>query len=96
MKQSIVLGIGTGRCGTGSLAKILGQQPDTICSYDEPPRLPWKVTDGQRLIRERFARFRLYGKRRLLGDCASFYLPYIEEAIAAEPGSFLCNRPDGR
>jgi len=85
MKQSIVLGIGTGRCGTASLAKILNEQPDAVCSFDEPPRLPWKHADGQRVLRERFARFRLHGKARLLGDCASFYLPYIEDAIAVEP-----------
>jgi hypothetical protein len=36
-------------------------------------------------MRERFARFRRYGKSRLLGDVASFYLPYLEEAIAVEP-----------
>ena len=42
-KQSIILGIGTGRCGTASLAKILNQQPDTVCSFDEPPLLPWKT-----------------------------------------------------
>ena len=29
--QSIVLGIGTGRCGTASLAKMLNQQPDAQC-----------------------------------------------------------------
>jgi hypothetical protein len=38
-KQSIILGIGTGRCGTASLAKILNQQPDAVCSFDEPPLL---------------------------------------------------------
>jgi hypothetical protein len=83
--QSIILGIGTGRCGTASLAKVLNQQTEAVCSFDEPPLLPWKPVDGQRVIRERFARFRLHGKKRLLGDCASFYLPYIEDAIAAEP-----------
>jgi hypothetical protein len=85
MRQSILLGIGTGRCGTASLAKLLNQQPDAVCSFEESPLLPWKHVDGQQVIRERFARFRLNGKARLLGDCASFYLPYIEEAIAAEP-----------
>ena len=42
MNQSIVLGIGTGRCGLRSLAKILNQQPETQSSYEEPPLLPWK------------------------------------------------------
>ena len=85
MKQSIILGIGTGRCGTGSLAKVLNQQGDTVCSYEEPPLLPWRAVDARRVLRERFARFRTHAKARLLGDVALFYLPYLEEAIALEP-----------
>ena len=86
MKQYIILGIGTGRCGTGSLARVLNQQPDAVCSYDEPPLLPWKRSDdGQRMLRERFARFRLHAAKGILGDVARFYLPYVEDAIAVEP-----------
>ena len=85
MNPSILLGIGTGRCGLASLAKVLHQQTDVLCSHDEPPRLPWKHGDGRRVMRERFARFRRSGEARLLGDCASFYLPYVEDAIAEEP-----------
>jgi hypothetical protein len=87
MNQSIILGIGigTGRCGTASLAKVLNQQTDAVCSFDEPPLLPWRHADGPRVIRERFARFQLHGKARRLGDCRSFYLPYLEVAIAVEP-----------
>jgi hypothetical protein len=149
--QSIILGIGTGRCGTASLAKILNGQTDALCSFDEPPLLAWRGddtrsantpspsqpsraaegntpsppapttswcppeagdggngidsvlrmgegrdegngmnsvlrgSDGSRVIRERFSRFRQHGKARLLGDAAHFYLPYIEEAIVLEP-----------
>ncbi len=102
MQQSIILAIGAGRCGLASLARILNQQPDAQCSYDEPPLLPWSLGeepaadcpaggdgDGERgpgrIIRERFARFRHHGTAPRLGDAASFYLPYLEEAIAAEP-----------
>src|SRR5208337_272097 len=85
MNQSIVLGIGTGRCGLRSLAKILNEQAETQSSYEEPPLLPWKPADGERVVRERFARFRANGRGRILCDVASFYLPYLEVAIAAEP-----------
>jgi hypothetical protein len=50
MKQSIILGIGTGRCGLASLAKILNQQPDTQCSYEDSPLLPWKHIDAERVL----------------------------------------------
>ena len=43
------------------------------------------ASDARRVLRERFARFRSHAKARLLGDVASFYLPYLEEAIAVEP-----------
>jgi hypothetical protein len=43
MKQSIILGIDTGRCGMASLAKILNQQSDTQCAYEDPPLLPWRI-----------------------------------------------------
>jgi len=72
MAQSIVLGIGTGRCGTASLARVLNQQPDAQASYEERPLLPWKAVDAKRVLKERFARFRQNGKARLLGDVASF------------------------
>ncbi len=102
MHQSIILAIGAGRCGLASLARVLNQQPDAQCSYDEPPLLPWSLDEefatecppgvddnGQRgpgrIIQQRFARFRRHGKAPRLGDAASFYLPYLEEAIAAEP-----------
>jgi hypothetical protein len=98
VKQSIILGIGTGRCGTASLAKVLNQQGEMVCSYEEPPLLPWRrreppsppaplpqAGEGSSVLRERFARFRAHAKARLLGDVASFYLPYLEDAIALEP-----------
>jgi hypothetical protein len=85
MTQSIILGIGTGRCGLASLAQILNKQTEAQSSYKEPPLLPWKPVDASRVIHQRFARFRHHGKKRLLGDTAAFYLPYVEEIIAAEP-----------
>jgi len=69
-----------------SLTKVLNQQPETEASYEEPPLLPWSVADSQRVVRERFARFRQNRRGRTLCDAASFYLPYLEAAIAAEPG----------
>lgn len=85
MNQHIILGIGSGRCGTLSLAQVLNRQPGLQVSHEEQPRLPWKKLPGERVIRERFARMRRDREGRVLGDVASFYLPYVEDAIAAEP-----------
>src|SRR5208283_1305352 len=86
MSQSIILGIGTGRCGLRSLTTLLNQQPEVQSSYKELPWLPWRAADGERIIKARLARFRNMGRGKILGDVAPFYLPYLEIAIAAEPG----------
>lgn len=85
MEQKIVLGIGSGRCGTFSLARLLGMQPECVSTHEEPPLLPWRREPGERVIRARFARFRRTRRGRLLADSASFYLPYVEDAIRLEP-----------
>jgi hypothetical protein len=85
MTSRIILGIGSGRCGTFSLARLLNQQPDAQVAYESPPLLPWLRPAGDRILRERFARFRRLGTAGTLGDVASFYLPYIDDAIALEP-----------
>ena len=73
MTQSIILGIGAGRCGLRSLTTLLNQQPEVQASYRELPFLTWRVADGERIIKARFARFRNTGRGRILGDVAPFY-----------------------
>ena len=60
-------------------------EPGVQVSHEEPPKLPWKKLPGERVIRERFARMRRHRDGRILGDVASFYLPYVQNAIAVEP-----------
>jgi hypothetical protein len=67
---------------------VLNRQPDAQSSYEEVPWLPWERRgDARQVLAARFARFRRNAKpgRPLLGDCASFYLPYLEDVIALEP-----------
>jgi hypothetical protein len=46
--QRIVLGMGTGRCGTGSLAALLNRQPGARVTHEMRPRprrrsrTPWR------------------------------------------------------
>ena len=39
----IVLGIGTGRCATASLATLLNEQEDSSVSHEVRPLLPWNT-----------------------------------------------------
>jgi hypothetical protein len=84
-QPSILLGIGTGCCGLAALAQRLQQQPGAAVSYEDRPLLPWRRLGGVQTLRERFARWRRTRSGRIVGDVGSFYLPYVEEAIALEP-----------
>ncbi len=81
----ILLVVGAGRCGLISFLGLLAKQPGTSASLEEPPLLPWKRAAGDQVIRERFARFRRKRQAKVLVDAASFYLPYLADAIAVEP-----------
>lgn len=84
VQQRIVLGIGSGRCGTLSLARVLSRQPGVMVSHEDPPLLPWERDPDNRVLRERFARWRRTRQAAIVGDVASFYLPYVAEAIGLE------------
>ncbi|MHB9080525.1 MAG: hypothetical protein ACYC3X_23870 [Pirellulaceae bacterium] len=51
-------------------------------TFEQPPWLPWNIVPNTPGIRERLSRILDNRKHRFVGDVASFYLPYIEEAIA--------------
>ncbi len=87
-RQRLILGIGTGQCGLRALAAVLNRQPCVQSSYQEAPWLPWqRRQDARRVLAARFERFRRNARpgRLLLANCASFYLPYLEDVIALEP-----------
>jgi predicted O-methyltransferase YrrM len=89
MTQPILLGMGTGQCGTQLLAEILSRQPNTNVTHEQPPLLSWSLAlspqderDRGALIRNRLSRIRRTRRELTVGDVASFYLPYVEDAIA--------------
>lgn len=79
----IVLGIGSGRSGTMSLATLLDRQPAARVTHERRPLLPWHG-DTQRLVKERIEQFRGF-TGQLVGDVASFYLPYVEAFVSQVP-----------
>lgn len=81
----LVIGMGTGRCGTLSLTSVLNQQPNTKVTHEQPPLLPWDSPVRTSLIHERIRRMRSSRQERMIGDVASFYLPYVPDIVASEP-----------
>jgi len=39
--RKLIIGLGTGRCGTMSLSKLLSMQENTIVSHETGTPLPW-------------------------------------------------------
>jgi hypothetical protein len=74
-----VIGIGTGRSGTSSLAALLDAQPGASVSHETPRVLPWEVDVG--LLAQRLAEL---DERPgwLRGDVAFSYLPYVPLLLA--------------
>lgn len=85
MARQLILGLGAGQCGLELLADILGRQPSARVTFQQPPFLPWARVEGTPGIRERLTRFLATTRERFVGDVASFYLPYVEQAVAFEP-----------
>lgn len=85
MKRQIILGMGAGQCGTLLLAQILDKQPNSRVSHEQPPLLPWAAEQGAPGICERLQRILDTRGERFVGDVATFYLPYAEEAIHFDP-----------
>lgn len=92
MSEWIVLGIGTGRCGTNSLAAILDAQPDARVTHEALPHLPWE-SDAV-LLNERIGQLRARDAR-VAGDVAFYYLPYVRPILEQLPDArVVCLRRD--
>lgn len=89
----IVIGLGTGRCGTVSLSKLLDLQDDSHVTHESEPRLPWKV-DEELLLRK--LRYFSSIKKSLVGCVAFYYLPYVELINRYFDGNvrFVCLKRD--
>ncbi len=85
MAQRWILGVGTGHCGLELLPEIVGKQPGTRFTLMEGPRLRWDRLPGDPGLLERIARWRGTTTEPVVGDVASYYLPYVEEALRKEP-----------
>lgn len=67
------------------LADILAQQPSSRVTLEQRPLLPWVQLPGRPGIKERLDRWAERYDESLVGDVATFYLPYVEQAIATQP-----------
>ena len=83
--RQLVIGLGSGRCGTVSLSRLLDAQPGAQVRHELRPHLPW-MADKALLARKLDILRRLPGTG-LVGDVGFFYLPYVVRILAAWPSA---------
>ncbi len=90
----VVFGLGSGRCGTQSLAAWLNTQEGAIVTHESRgPAITWNSAEG--MIDQVLHEFYSSPQARLIGDVASYYLPYVEHILAAQPTArFICLKRD--
>jgi hypothetical protein len=73
----LVIGLGTGRCGSTSLTQLLMAQKTGCFSHEHPPDLPWNMPPpGLRFHLQRFALLaQLYDP---VGDVGHWWLPHMD------------------
>lgn len=81
-KKRVVIGLGSGRCGSVSLAHLLDAQPGATVSHESKPMLPWRRSDADfsRKWQELLAR-----RGKLVGDVCHSWLPYVPDLIRVCP-----------
>ncbi len=68
--------IGTGRCGTKSLTKLIDQQENWQAWHEPKPRLPWAVDLG--LLRSKMQYWQRFEN---FAEAGFYFLPYVEEVL---------------
>lgn len=91
MGNGILIGLGTGRCGTTSLAHILNSAEGCEITHETSAArlaLSWKFSEEG--IKKILKGFQSSGAR-VSGDVAFFYLPYVEWVAKEAPETtFIC------
>lgn len=89
-QPQLVIGLGTGRCGTQSLAHLLNQQNAAKVDHERIEHLiRWQGSEQavQTFLDEAMAQTEF----QLIGDVAFYYLPYVEAILARQPKvKFIC------
>jgi len=92
--MQFVIGLGSGRCGTASLAKLLDAQPNSAVYHEKGNPLPWRVNPA--LLRRHLGAVK-GTTLDLCGDVAFFYMPYMQLIEEQLQPKYIClqrNRRD--
>lgn len=81
-KKTLVFGLGTGRCGTTSLAKLLNSQENAFVGHELSPILPWNP--NFEMLKYRILQLEHQIHADIVGDVGMYYLPYVEPLLRSQ------------
>lgn len=84
--KKIIFGLGTGRCGTMSLSRLLSYQENSIVSH-ELGGLPWLSWEKQEGLFKTFIGNIFNRQSRFIGDVSFYSLPYWKNIVNLDPKS---------
>ena len=88
----LVIGLGTGRCGTMTLAHLLNHQLGADVEHERNGSIAWQGAFAK--LAESFDQLIASGSP-LVGDVAFYYLPYVEHILSRFPTArFVCLERD--
>lgn len=87
--RTILIGMGSGRCGTKTLARLLDKQPAAQVTHEQAPLLDWYSSHYKSRAEARLNRLLDKRKAPFVGDVASFYLPYARSILQQFPNARL-------
>jgi hypothetical protein len=80
----LVIGLGPGRCGSTSLAAMLGSVPNSCCTHESPPQIFWKPRSEQ--VDFHIRRFRMLSNcYSLVGDVSHWWVNSTEQLFDQFP-----------
>jgi hypothetical protein len=84
--KKVIFGLGTGRCGTMSLANLLNFQEDCLMTHELGglPWLPWEISEKD--FQYFFTRV-LNRRQTFVGDVSLYSLPYWRKILEYNPES---------
>jgi hypothetical protein len=92
--RQIIVGLGTGRCGTQSLSAFLSMQFKAIVLHERRScHVRWQGSEAE--VGDLLRWCRDASDVRIVGDVGFYYLPYVEYALSREPRTkFPCLQRD--
>lgn len=85
MKNNIIIGLGTGRCGTTSLSRLLNIQKKSHFTHEHAfEKMPWKIDEKR--FKNLYSKF-LNTDYDFLGDVSFYNLPYVDLFLKQDPNT---------